>query len=427
MRFMSLNKLRRRFHDLYLLLAPIVDQAIISVTNFVATILLVSVTDLPVFGELSYLIVISFMGQNLIASMIIWPMNILAVQHKQEFESFLFATLVLMLLFATAAALLFFAGSLLTHSANTFETLMFCIAFISMCVQDCGRRQLYLRLFRWLTMAVTVARYAIPVVFLFAISRSGSRLTPTEYWQLIAGSSLLAILIQFFFCRPAGTSADMVGRTAREYIAHGSWLLGQNAIQLLSDNALLLISGWLLPMAEIGIWRSLQTVAGFLNPLLISLENIIPARAQKRYQEDGKKAGNIWLRNAFLISGIPIFLAALTIAVFARQITTILFPSIPLGWEWIAQCYCAIIFLQMLKSFAVLHARLYGRGDAILASSMATFVLSLMLAYPLPKFFGIQGSVYGIVGLQLFGVASAILFQWLRRETVPMHQNEQLL
>jgi len=395
---------------------PLVDQAIISALTFISTVLLVHVTSLGVFGEIAYKMMIGLIGQNLVFSFIILPMNTIAISYENETKSFLTAILALVLfsscVFACFFALAFYATG---RYENTLEIITFCLSFVLTGLQEAGRRQLYLSPASFVSVLVTITRHTIPFLALFVFLEKGLTLAPYQYWGLLAVSSALALIVQLIFCKTTNTNPAMIKRVAKSCYFHGSWLFYQAVLEVIAGNLFFLTAGWLLTSVELGIWRSMQTVSGFLNPILIALENIVPSRASRYYRGAGAAQGDLWLLRAFLACGIPYLLLALIVAVFARPLASLLFPSIPMGWEWITQSYCITQSLLVCRFFITLYARIHGFSRSIMKAAAWIFLVALALAYPVPKFLGIYGAVWGITVTQIVIIVVTIAFLRVER------------
>ena len=74
-------------------LLPIVDQAVISATSFVFTIIAVAHTDIATFGDFSYRYTILLIGSNLIGCFIVLPMNTRSSYYLDRVNSFLSAAM----------------------------------------------------------------------------------------------------------------------------------------------------------------------------------------------------------------------------------------------------------------------------------------------------------------------------------------------
>jgi O-antigen/teichoic acid export membrane protein len=395
-------------------LSPVFDQAIISAFNFLLTIALVSSMPLPDFGEVAYISTVILIGQGIVGAAIILPMNIYAPLHTAELAKYSSATLAITAGISVCMSLCCWPVLILMATGRNymseFLTLAVGAAFVSISIQDCARRQLYLKAKNALGSAVVMLRYGGPVAMIAGMHLLGVSLSPLKYWLIVISACLVSLLVQFWYDRLKVFSADLMKRALIEFWEQGAWLVGQTTVQLISDNLLFLISGLVLPKLELGIWRSLQSVSGLLNPALVSLENIVPAAASRQRAQYGPERANQWLLS---VATISIFLFSVLcgfVALFAKDLTEILFPKVPRGWDWIVQAYAAILLLSAVKYFLVVHARLHHLGRSILLASICCLVFSFLTAWPLVERFGLPGAIWGTLGMQFVNIAAILMF-----------------
>jgi hypothetical protein len=284
-------------------------------------------------------------------------------------------------------------------SQNLDSNLFYYIFFVLWNMQDCYRRQLYILDKMVVSFVSTIVRYGLPCLGIVALGYLVRIVTEGQIWIILSMSALISIIIQIFLAPAARTDWSMVRRACSDFYINGRALFFQSVLQIVADNIIFLTAGKMLESSEIGIWRSLQSINSFFNPLLMSLESLIPARASRIYRDHGVVAGNGWLLWQFCVVASLFILLGSILALFAEPITKLLFPSVPSGWTWIAQWSCAIPVLIMAKYFVTLYARMLHIYRGILLAAGMNFVMSGLLAYPLARYFGIQGAVIGSVGL----------------------------
>jgi O-antigen/teichoic acid export membrane protein len=296
-----------------------IDQAVISLANFLATIILarvVSPTELGVYG-------VGFTSLRLVRSiqegMVIQPVNTFgAGMDLPIFRRYVTSASLIQLIFALfSAGAAAIGGWLLTRMGNDVAgpalfSLWF--AFLFWQLQEHLRRMLYTRgaIFNAVINTTLANSIRLGVLVWWAVN---GQLTGIGGLNAIAWGSLAALIPGIWQTRSYWTKDFANLRdTWRKNWDFGRWILGGTLANWISVEFYPVLTAGLISFAAAGAYRALQNLVAPIHMLLRATDTFLTPRAARLFTTSGKKALDHNLRLTYLMAGIPI-LGLLMIAV----------------------------------------------------------------------------------------------------------------
>jgi len=300
-----------------------VDQGLISVANFFATLYLarmVSPTELGVYG-------VGFTSLRLVRSfqegLTIQPMNAFgAALEGDDFRRYATGTSLIQLLLAAGSAVaVAVAGKVLTDLGNdTAGPAIFALwfSFLFWQLQEYLRRILYVRGKVLDAMLNTALANGVRIgVLLWWGSRGG--LSGVAGLNAIAWGSLVALFPGIWQTRSYWTRR--VGGILEVWLqnwAFGRWVLGGILANWVAVEFYPVLTAGMISFAAAGAYRALQNLVAPIHLLLRATDTFLTPRAARQYSKQGYPALSRTVRLTYLFAGVPI-LGLLGLAV--------LFPS----------------------------------------------------------------------------------------------------
>ena len=149
---------------------------------------------------------------------------------------------------------------------------------------------------------------------------------------------------------------------------------------------------------------------GVLNVLFQAMENIIPARSAEALHKGGLTELGNYMQKITLQLILPVAIFLGFIAIFCRQIITVVYGVEYLPYSFILLAFCGIyvfVFLGTLLRFVI---RTLEYNQLIFISYALTTVFSLIAGKALASYYGLTGVMAGIAGTQLISFISLITF-----------------
>jgi O-antigen/teichoic acid export membrane protein len=350
-----------------------IDQAAISASNFLATIILartVTPTELGVYG-------VGFVALRLVRSfqegLVVQPMNVFgAGMDSTSFRRYATSSTLLQIGLSLASSLAAALGGwLLTITGNdTAGPALFSLwfAFLWWQLQEHIRRMLYTRGLLFAAMLNTVLANTLRLILMFWWMSQG-KLNGINGLYAIGWGSLGAMLPGLWAARSYWTR-DFAGlkETWSRNWGLGRWLLGGSLANWVAVEFYPVLTAGMISFAAAGAYRALQNLVAPIHLLLRATDTFLTPRAARLFDQNGQGALGHTLRRIYLISGIPI-LGVLVIAM--------LFP-IPLLRLLYGETY--VSYSSSMVLMALFYALLYAYYPLQTAFKAARLTSPIFLA-----------------------------------------------
>ncbi len=307
-----------------------IDQAVISASNFLATIILarsVSPTELGVY-------VVGFTALRLTRviqdGVTIQPLNAFgAPLENSAFKRYATSTgiiqLILAALMAVTAAV---GGVVLTRMGNdTAGPAMFALwaPIFWWQLQEYLRRMMYVRTHVLNALIITTISNGIRlgIMLWWAFQEE---LTGISGLHAIALGSIFAILPGIWQTRSYWSRHfDNVRLTWMRNWGFGKWIVGGNISNWISIEFYPVLTAGLINFAAAGAYRALQNLVAPIHMLLRAIDTYFTPRAAKDFQKHGKKSLSSTLRLIYFIAGIPTLVLLAIALLFSEQLLQFLY------------------------------------------------------------------------------------------------------
>lgn len=397
----------------------LLDQAVVSMGNFLQSLLLaralgVEVFGVWAFGQLGLLLVLSLNQAFLTSPML----TFLGKKNAAEKDAYLVSSARLQFLvaglFATAAA---FTVAFFFQTEN-LSPVQFGCAVLSFLLWDFARRFLLaeqkISFVFWLDVLLFVLQTGgIALFFAF------KKLELHTAWWIWAASYVIPIGVAWAISYPAGirkTGAEPLRRVAVEHWLGGRWLLATAVLQWFAGNFFVAAAGIWLGAAALGLARMAQNVLGVLNVVLIALENTLPVSAARAFQTTGWAGMSQILRHDTRRAALPVAAFLLFFGLGSEPVFRLLFGSAPEGTSLMVWGYVLVYALAFVALPLRVALRTLGQSRAIFVAYSVSAAFSLVFADAFLKHGQMLGMVAGLVVCQI--VQLAVCLQWLKKTSL---------
>ena len=315
-----------------------IDQGVISLSNFLATIILarnVDPTQLGVYG-------VGFVTLRLIRSiqegLIVQPMNVFgAGMEEDEFKHYATSTSIfqigLALISATVVAI---CGWVLTEMGNdTAGPTLFALwlPFLWWQLQEYLRRMLYTRGLVFKAVINSVIANGVRLGIMIYLVNQGS-LSGISGLEAIAWGSFVALFPSFWFTRHFWSrQLENLRVTWRRNWAFGRWLLGSTLTNWVAVEFYPILTAGLISFAAAGAYRALQNLVAPIHLLLRAVDTFLTPRAANLYGKNGQAALTRTLRSVYLALGIPILGILIAAMLFGEEILVLIYGDVYLEYS----------------------------------------------------------------------------------------------
>jgi O-antigen/teichoic acid export membrane protein len=397
----------------------VADQILISGSNFLTSIVLVRGLGLTEFGKYSAAYIFLLYANALQMSFIAFPMLSLApLMAEKEKKLFVKGMFTMQLIASGLLCVVFAAGGLIFRLFSSMYTVPIILAFgLTVGVfqaQDWLRRYYFLQKKGGFALASDFISYFVQLIILFALWRLG-RLNLFSTFVTMFATSLAAFSLGFVTDRLT-PSMEHIRATWDTSKALSRDLLIANQVRWFGLQGVLLIGTGIVGISEIGGLRATMSLAGPVNLVLTSLENVIPIRVAEILKSGGAQQACDYVRRAIYLSVLGLGPVLLVVALFGHSILRVVYGPAMVPF------YLPML-LQLLGVFVMIAGRLWlfffrgvQDGRAMLWANALSAFASISTIWVFGRLWG--GA--GIVGSSLSGQVIIVVFSmfyWARHQS----------
>jgi len=201
-----------------------------------------------------------------------------------------------------------------------------------------------------------------------------------------------------------------VRRTMKQSWALGKWLGASQLTTFMRTYAAYWLLAWSVGTAATGVYAACTSVVAFANPLILGFSNVLAPRAALALSKGGS-SGLLRevIRDTLLIGGImTLFCAA--IAVFGEDVLHILYQND--AYRGHGHVLTVLAFSAMAQALAMPPSNALAsveRPQAVFWTTLLAAILTLVLVWVLIGKHGLEGAAYGVLG----GSLAASAGRWI--------------
>jgi len=401
------------------------DQALISLTNFLATVMVArsaTPTDLGVyavgFSALTFV-------RNTMEGLVIQPLNVYgAGMEEDEFSAYTSSTAISQLALACLTALVSAAGGwLLIQTGNDVAGpalfhLWFVLSFWQL--QEFVRRLLYTRRRVFAALINTLLGSVMRLGLLWWWSRSAA-LNGIRGLEAIGWGAVIALLAGLWANRRVWRWRGLTPlQTWRRNWDFGRWMMGSTLANWISVEFYPVLTAGLVSFAAAGAYRAIQNLVAPIHALLRATDTFLTPRAAEGFRSQGLSALQRVLRLSYVFNGLPV-LALLGFAIlFPRQILGFLYGETytPYSQGVVLMAIFYALWFAYWPLQTVLKAS--RQSKPIFIANLVAIVLMFSLGLLAIRLWGVFGTLAGQI-LNALAVNVVLWTAWRRRQAVWQH------
>jgi O-antigen/teichoic acid export membrane protein len=410
-----IERLRRPFHIFG-------NQGFNSLVNFAYTVFLVRALGVEEFGVYSVYYLVALNGGTLAHALVSQPAVSIAANVAGEDRAGLLSTAAA-LLFAVTLGLAVIAGVIpmlgnAVGLTNTLSGWTMLLLVVSLIVPEFVRRLLLFANWTRRAWLLDITRFVVTGGLFAGLVLNGAHTSdPYVACFALAQFSALVLVAVMELRRGHVRAVRPTMLWLRRLLNSGKWLGVTSLLQFFNEHFHLLVASALLGSYALGVVRAIQSLVGLANPLLFSLEHLLPRRLGADAIRIGEAAALQRYRATAGLAVLGFGGLMLALAAFAEPVLHFVLSPALAAHAWELQAFCAIYVLLLLRSLLSFVFR-YGENTVpVLLGVAAGSVTSVFTAYPHSGHFGIPGVLAGLALAQVVSTVSMALLlgRWLRR------------
>lgn len=390
------------------------DQALVSGSGFLTTVLLVRWLGLDAFGSFSLLWLGVLLAVGLGQALIGQPALTIApkLEHGSRAQrEYLGALWVLELgysLLVLVVGWLAYGAALRTWGEGGLTRCLWPVtwAAVGRQAQAFARALLFAQEARRRVVFIDAVAYPGQLLALGWLAAVGRLDLPGALWVVAATSA--AATIAACIGRPWRTSREALRSAVRRHWRSGRWLAAMQILQLCASNAFVVAAAALLGAGAAGAIKAAQGVIGVLHVGFLAMENFVPVSAARLYVRGGSGALARYLAHVGRVGTAATIALSVALAAGARPLLALVYHRAA-GAELVTalRAFALLYVFAFAVTLLQIAFRTVEHTRPVFLAYVATTLVALAVAEPVVRRFGFSGAVAGMAGLQ--GLMAALL------------------
>jgi O-antigen/teichoic acid export membrane protein len=396
-----------------------IDQAVISVANFLASILLaalVSPTELGVY-VLGFLAI--YFVRAVQNGIIVQPLNTYgAAKTEEEFKPYFSAIalqqMILSIMTALTAAII---GWILIQTGNdTLGPTIFVLwfSFFTWQLQELMRRAFYTRgevhKAMWVSTCANLIRLGLILILASLRSISGITGLNAIGWGSLGGTILGLWLGRDYFT----SKLQQPFSIWRENWQFGRWILGASVADWVVVDLYPIFMAGMISFAATGVYQALQNLVAPIHVLLRAVDTFATPILAKLFDQSGLDKINQALKRIYLLAAVPVVGLLILVLLFTPQLLTLLRGETYLAYAdaiYIMVVFYLFLFINRPLQMAFRAIR---QGKQIFWANVLAAISMFTIGFLLINRWGIYGGIGG-QALNAFIISVVLLIAWIRQ------------
>ena len=380
----------------------LLDQGIISGTNFLLGLFIVNQFGLSSYGQYASVWLIYLFIASLLHSFITLPSMVLQSENYTR-EEIVFSNRKIrdrILIITTPAVFLLI---LFIYDLLLIEVIIYTFLIVAALRFDAQRKLFY---------ALENSRHACfgSVIFFFSLS-----LFATSLWYIeVDGIKYLLIGLAFAFVL-GGVYFELKIRKIRDVIRPrkidstlvNNWkyskaLLLTNILQWISGNFIQLAVLGILGTTSLGVLRMLQNILGLLHVIFLALENIVPAKGAQLLKTGEPKKYKTYLKKVLSHSALIFSLILLSLLIFPERVLSNIYSEDMIEYAFLLREFSFVYVLVFVGTWFQLILKINAKNNGILVAYIGSIIIGYLCAEPFVNRWGLSGAILTFGVLQIF-------------------------
>lgn len=393
--------MRRLMTKLKSLNYSLLDQAIVSGSNFLSALFVVRLIGIYDFGIFStYWIFLLFVNTAFV-SLIVSPMMLL-IPKESDVKTYYGSLWSFVLTFSFFFFFLSWIFSSLYEkfylgSHVSFFGVLFGIYLVTHHLQEFYRRYFYSKRFYGDALVIDTLSYAVRVLILLALLIFQIKVEGLKWIFLVyIGANLIGIAYGMFKFRFSLDMAAIKGHIV-EHLDIAKWLLPSGFLKWTSVNLFTASSSFILGPTALGVIKLSQNIVAVYNLVLLGMENFLPLDSSTIFHKKGIKGLVKFLTKVTFIGLAFTAIVGLVLSGLAENIIGIVYGDEFVKHSYILYWFSIFILFMFMNSILNIYLITVKQTKITFKAYLITSIFSLSAFYPLIRTYKITGVLIGVL------------------------------
>jgi len=249
-------------------------------------------------------------------------------------------------------------------------------------------------------------------LFLIAILWFQGILTLDRAFYCILVANFLSVVLGGSYFKIEIPNTTELLETWKKQVHYSKWLVGTALLQWFSGNYFILIGATIIGPIAVGAIRMVQNIMGFFHILFLSMENIVPIETARQFHDGGWTAMTQYLKKTTLKLGLAFLLLLVAVSTLAPWLIKLLYGVEYLDYSYVVVVYCGLyilVFLSIPLQFAL-------RTIELTYPLFVAYIIATVFSFLAANFFlnewGMSGLLAGLIITQFITFVTYAAYCW---------------
>lgn len=411
----------------------LVDQSVISATNFLTNVMLARFMGLREYGIFALAWMSVLFVNSIQNALIIAPMMSIGPKQEEKDRSTYFGAVAFQELalvcfcFVLVFAAVNVSNGFFRHADLRHLALPLAVSALAYQGQDFVRRYFFVTRRDRFALIDDIISYATQLPVLFLLHLTGSLNSATALW-VMAGTSLFGLAVGWLWVEPLSLNWGQIKAVSQRHWKVSRWLTGSALLVWTSSNLFVLAAPVYYGAAAAGVLKASQNLMGVTHVWFQGLDNVVPAETARRLRKDGVAGMLAYTRSTLVKWGGLTFLFAVFISVAPGFWLRLVYGSQMGQYGYVLRLYAPLYVIVFVGGPLRAGLQALEFTVPIFWSYLAMTAFAFVFAVPLAKWLGLSGSLFGLLAAQVLfqsivGVALLLRSGQVARQSALVQQS----
>ena len=377
------------------------DQGIVSLSNFLTTVIAARTLAPDQFGIFSLFYATLLILSGIQNALITGPIRVLGVQKTGgETTSYFHAQIYLQLILGIVISLISVTVLIASASAKSSTGISFSLCVFFVQLQELARVILATRLSLVSLLLLDVLTHSARIVLVMMLAM-GDELTTSSLFLAIGIPCAITASMFLRLHRMEGMQLKVLLMRALENWIFGRWSLVETFAYMVSSQFYFYITALMVSIESVGALNAVLSVLNLVNVLLSGVMGFAIPIARQRLLNVSFNAWKSWLKRVGIALTMCVLVLWIAITVLARPLISFTFSDFYAEYAYLIQIIGFSYVFRSVNTVLIAAYRTAELPQVGSSAQLASAILSLLIAYPLIKTFGVGGAALGFVVTQI--------------------------
>lgn len=209
------------------------------------------------------------------------------------------------------------------------------------------------------------------------------------------------ILISGLVSGIRGLSSQAIKMAITDHWIFGKWLVAKNVTYWFGTQMVIYMTGIFLSVAAVGAMGAARNIVGISNILFLALDNFATPRASQIYAKQGIQGLEKYTKRLSILGGIATACIALTASLAPEFWLNLVYSDEYAGYGWLVIGWSIFFFIGYFQRPYGISLRVLNDTRSIFRGTIWGTIVALIIVYPALRYADLYGAIATLLVIQL--------------------------